>query len=181
MLRATTHHMQGTPVARLRTRLSFLVMCALVGVIAVACGRASKEDIDSALGITPTATLSEQQVADSTAAAASREETRAAAQAALSSPGANGGPVDLASAGNPTLGRTQFLQRCQTCHRPGGAGPAPELKGPDNPTVALSDQQIVDLIRTGVGHATPPGPLTEIDISQKQMIDILAFIRDQSK
>jgi mono/diheme cytochrome c family protein len=161
--------------------LSFLVMCAIVGVVAVACGRASKEEIDSALGITPTATLSQQQVAENTAAAVSQEETRAAAQASLSSPGADGGPVDLAAAGNATAGRINFLQRCQTCHRPGGAGPAPELAGPDNPSVALSDQEIVDLVRTGEGHASPPGPLTEVDISEQQMLDILAFIREQSK
>src|SRR5687768_675671 len=32
-------------VTRVRTRLSFLVMCGLITVIAVACGRASQDDI----------------------------------------------------------------------------------------------------------------------------------------
>lgn len=157
------------------------MICAIVGVIAVACGRASPADIDSALGITPSATLSEQQVADSTAAAIAEAETRTAAQAALSSPGAAGGPVDFASAGNPLAGRTAFNGRCIGCHKVGGAGLGPELAGPDNPAVALTDQQIIDLVRTGEGHASPPGPLTEVDINEQQMIDILAFIREQSK
>ena len=153
----------------------------VVGIVAVACGKATEQDINNALNITVTPTLSEQEIADSTAAAQAELDTRTAAQAALSSPGAAGGPVDLASAGNPTMGRTAFLQRCQGCHRPGGAGPAPELSGPDNPAVALGDQEIVDLLRTGEGHASPPGPLSEVDVNERQMTDILAFIRSQSE
>jgi mono/diheme cytochrome c family protein len=156
-------------------------MFAIVGIVAVACGRASDDEINSALGITPSATLSQGEISENTAAAVAEEQTRTAAQAALSSPGADGAPVDLASAGNATNGRINFLQRCQTCHRPGGAGPAPELAGPENPAVALSDQEIIDLVRTGEGHAAPPGPLTEVDISEQQMLDILAFIRQQSE
>jgi len=168
-------------VKQARTRLSFLAMCGLITVIAVACGRASQDEIYEALNITPTPTLSDQQIADNTAIAIAEEETRTAAQAALSSPGAEGGSVDLAAAGNPVMGRTSFLQRCQSCHRPGGAGPAPELSGPNNPAVALSDQEIVDLLRTGEGHAAPPGPFSEVDLRQQQLIDILAFIRGQSE
>ena len=127
-------------------------MCGLVALVMVACGRATQEDIDNALNITPTTTLSAEQVAQNTAAAVSEEETRTAAQAALASPGADGAPVDLASAGNPTMGRTAFLMRCQGCHNPAGAGAAPALAGPDNPATALSDQELVDLLRTGEGR-----------------------------
>ena len=168
-------------MTQIRARLSFLAMCAVIAVVAVACGRASEEDINNALNITPTPTLSTQQVAEQTAAAQSEQSTREAAQAALASPGATGGAVDLASAGNPNTGRIAFLQRCQSCHRPGGGGAGPDLSGPNNPAVALTDQQIVDLLRTGEGHATPPGPLSEVDLNEKQMVDILAFIRQQSK
>jgi mono/diheme cytochrome c family protein len=166
---------------QLRARLSFLVMCGIVAVVAVACGRASQDDINNALQITVTATLSDQQIADNTAVAVADQATRDAAQAALSSPGANGGPVDLASAGNPLMGRTAFLQRCQGCHKPAGGGIGPALAGPDNPAVALTDQQLVDLLRTGEGHASPPGPLSEVDVNEAQMVDIIAFIRQQSK
>ena len=172
---------QGKRVNRVRTRLSFLVMCAAVGVVMVACGRATQDDINNALQITVTATMSEQEIAQGTEQALSEVATREAAGSALSSPGANGGPVDLASAGNATMGRTAFLMRCQGCHSPAGAGAAPALTGPDNPAVALSDQELVDLLRTGEGHSTPPGPLSEVDVNEQQMIDILAFIRQQSK
>jgi mono/diheme cytochrome c family protein len=155
-------------------------MCCVIGVVVVACGSASQHDINQALGITPTPTLSQQQVADSTAAAQSDLATREAAQAALASPGATGGAVDLASAGNPTLGRTAFLMRCQGCHTPGGQ-PAPALTGPNNPATKYTDEQLVQLLRTGEGHATPPGPLSIVDVNEKQMIDILDFFRQQSK
>lgn len=167
---------------RVRTRLSFLAMCAAIAIVAVACGRATQDDINSALNITVTATMSEADVAQETAQAAADIETREAAASALSSPGADGGaPVDLASAGNPLMGRTAFLMRCQGCHTPAGTGAGPALAGPDNPAVALSDQELVDLLRTGEGHASPPGPLSEVDVNEQQMVDILAFIRDQSK
>ena len=64
---------------------------------------------------------------------------------------------------------------------PGGAGPAPELAGPSNPAAGLTDQQIVDLVRTGEGHADPPGAFSEVDLREQQLIDILAFIREQSQ
>ncbi len=166
---------------QVRTRASFLVMCGLISLFLVACGRASQDDIYGALGITPTPTLSDQQMADNTAVAISEEETRVAAQAALASPGAEGGVANLAAAGNPVMGQTSFGQRCIGCHRVGNTVGAPELAGPENPAVALSDQEIVDLIRTGDGHATPPGPFSEVALRQAQLIDILAFIRQQSE
>src|SRR5215217_1896128 len=131
------------PVARprycasMRTRLTFLVATLGIAVVAVACGRASQADIDSALGITPTATLSADQIATGTANAALAQSS--------------GGTV-----GDVAQGRIQYQLRCLNCHRPNNAVNAPVLSGPDNPAVALTDEQLITLIRTGEGHSTPP-------------------------
>jgi mono/diheme cytochrome c family protein len=164
----------------MRTRLSLLAVTVGIAIVAVACGRATQEQIDAALGITPTPTYSVEQIATGTANAVAAQETRAAAQAALASPG-SGGTVSLAAAGDVTQGSTQYRLRCLNCHRVGSPSNAPVLEGPDNPAVALTDQELFDLVRTGEGHATPPGPLTEVTISEGQLINILAFIRSQSQ
>jgi mono/diheme cytochrome c family protein len=172
---------QERDVKQVRTRLSFLMMCGLIAVVAVACGRASEEDIYQALGVTPTPTLSDQQIADETAAAVSEEETQVAVETAMAASPVDGGSgVDLAAAGNPVMGRTTFLQRCQSCHRPGGAGPAPDLTVPGNPATALTDQEIVDLVRTGEGHGGTV-PFDEVALREQQLYDVLAFIREQSQ
>ena len=162
----------------MRTRLSFLVIILGVAVVAAACGRASDDDILSALGITPTATLSVEQIATGTAAAIIAEQTRAAAMANIES--GSGSPVSLAAAGDVTQGKTQFQIRCLRCHQPAGTGSAPALAGPGNVATNYSDQGIIDLIR-GDDHASPPGPLNEVTISDRQMINIIAYIRDQSE
>ena len=140
----------------MRTRLTFLVATFAIAVVAVACGRASQKEIESALGITPTATLSAEQIATGTAGAS-------------------------LAIGNVTQGRAQFQIRCLNCHRPNNNVNAPVLAGPDNPAVALTDEELITLVRTGEGHSTPPGPLTEVTISETALNDIIAFIRDQSK
>ena len=146
----------------MRTRLTFLVATLGIALIAVACGRASRADIDSALGITPTATLSAEQIATGTASAALAQSSGAVT-------------------GDVMQGRTQYQLRCLNGHRPNNVVNAPVLSGPDNPAVALSDEQLITLVRTGQGHSTPPGPLSEVTISESQLINIIAFIRDQSK
>lgn len=165
----------------MRTRFSLLLVTVGIAIVAVACGRASQADIDSALGITPTTTFTAEQIASSTAVAVSAQETRTAAQALLASPGAAGSGVSLAAAGDVTQGGLQYRLRCLNCHRANSPSGAPLLEGPDNPAVALADQAIFDLVRTGEGHSAPPGPLTEVTISDTQLINIIAFIRDQSK
>ncbi|MCC6791681.1 MAG: c-type cytochrome [Thermomicrobiales bacterium] len=162
----------------MRTRLSFLVVTIAVAFVAVACGRATQQEIDSALGITPTATLSAEMMATGTAQAVAAEQTRTAAIAAAD---AGGSPVAIALTGDVVQGRTQYQLRCLNCHRANNAVGAPVLSGPDNPSVAISDEDMIALVRTGEGHATPPGPLTEVTISDRQLINIIAFIRDQSK
>ena len=164
----------------MRRRLSFLISTLAVAVIAVACGRASRSDINSALGITPSPTLSVAQVATGTAAAAEAQQTRTAAQAAIDNPG-SGSPVSLAAAGDVVQGGTQFQLRCARCHSPNGNGSAPALAGAGNPATTYTDQELQQLVRTGEGHAQPPGPLTSVTISDRQLINIIAFIRDRSR
>lgn len=162
----------------MRRRFSFLVATIAVAVVAVACGRASKDDINAALGITPTATLSAEMMATGAAQVAAAEQTRTAAFAAAE---AGGSPVAMALTGDVVQGRTQYQLRCLNCHRANNAVNAPVLSGPDNPATKLSDAELVALVRTGEGHASPPGPLSEVTISERQLINIIAFIRDQSK
>ena len=162
----------------MRKRLTFLVATIAVAFIAVACGRASQDDINAALGITPSATLSAEMMATGTAQVQIAEQTRTAAVAAAE---AGGSPVALALTGDVVQGRTQYQLRCLNCHRPNNAVNAPILSGPGNPATQFSDEELVALVRTGEGHATPPGPLNEVTISERQLINIIAFIRDQSK
>ncbi len=158
-----------------RSRASFLAMCIVLSIVVVACGRASQQEIDEALGSTPT--MTDELKVQETNEAVVADQTRAAAQAHLATPG-NEGSVDIASTGNPTLGKTTFTQRCMGCHKAGGMGP--DLSGPSSPVNSLTDQQIIDLLRTGEGH-TPPGPLTTVDISDSNMPNLLAYLREQAK
>ena len=83
----------------MRTRARFFFMAVIISVAAVACGRASQNDINSALHITPSPTLSAAEIVTSTAAAVEKEATRQAAIAALSSPGARREQQRLAGGG----------------------------------------------------------------------------------
>jgi mono/diheme cytochrome c family protein len=162
----------------MRTRARFLFMLACVALAAAACGRASQSDIDAALHITPTATLSADAIVTSTAVAAIKDATRQAAIAALTSPGAgNDANVSLAAAGDVVAGQSAFMNRCQACHRPAGNGRGPALTGAKAKPITLTDEQIRDLIRTGKGHANPPGAYTTVDIPDSNVINIIAYIR----
>lgn len=167
----------------MRKRLIFLITTFGIAVIAVACGRATQEEIDSALGITPTATFSAEQIATGTELAISADQTRSAALAAIEN-GGSGSPVSLADAGDVVQGKTQFQLRCLNCHKVSGSGVAPSLAGVDNPATKYTDIELRDLVRTGVGHVderTPPGPLSSVTISDRQLINIIAYIRSQAK
>lgn len=171
--------MQRTHSAR--GRLSMLIVTGGLAVVLVACGRASPADIDAALGITPTVTLSAEEIVAGTEQAVASDQTRTAAQAQIAASPVDGQSVELAAAGNPTTGGTTFRLRCLGCHAVADSPRGPTLAGPGNPTIALSDQQIFDLVRTGEGHAVPPGPFSTSDITDRQLIDILAYIRAQSE
>jgi mono/diheme cytochrome c family protein len=158
----------------MRKRGSLLAGTILtVLVVVVACGRASEEDINNALGIVPTATLSDQQIAQATEAA----NAAASAIAAGASPVA-GGEVGAIPAGDIRLGQQQFSFQCTACHQPNGQGRAPALIGPDSPVADLTDQQLFDLVRTGEGHPDQQ-PVSTMRISDKQLASIIAYIRDQ--
>jgi len=163
----------------MRTRVRFLFMTVIIAIAAVACGRASKDDINAALNITPSPTFSAAEIVTSTAMAISKEATHAAALADLASPGANtGGNFSLAAAGDVTAGKTQFLNLCQSCHRPTGKGRGPALAGASAKPITLTDGQLRDLLRSGKGHSSPPGAYTTSDISDRNLINIIAYIRD---
>jgi mono/diheme cytochrome c family protein len=153
----------------MRGRASLLIAAIAVAVFAVACGRASEQDIDSALGITPTATLSADDLATSTAKAVAQQTAQAGAS-----------PGSVAMLGNVTQGGSTFQFNCAQCHRADGSGRGPALAGPSSPAVALTDDQIVELIRKGTNH-TPPGPYQTFTISDQRIADIIAYLRSISQ
>jgi mono/diheme cytochrome c family protein len=152
----------------MRGRASLLVMTIGVAIVAVACGRASQKEIDQALDITPTATLSPDDIATSTARAVAQASARAAAAA--------GSPGAVAALGDAIEGERQFGRWCMQCHRPDGSGRAQSLAGPSSGAAALSDAQIADLIRNGTNH-TPPGPYRDFQITNQRVADIIAYLR----
>jgi mono/diheme cytochrome c family protein len=155
----------------MRRRAMLLVMTIGMVLAAVACGRASQHQIDQALGITPTATLSPGDLATSTA--------RALAQASAA---VNASPGSVAALGNVTQGRSTFQFNCAQCHRADGSGRGPSLEGPNSPEIALSDDQIKDLIRNGTNHSPPngPGPYQPFKINDARIADIIAYLRSIS-
>ena len=159
-------------LAHTRTARRALLVTALIGVAAAvaACGRATEEDINQALGITPTPTASAAQIATGTAAASA---TAAARAAAASSPGA--GPA--VALGDVTRGRRHFQTQCAGCHRPGGAGPDILAAGGAGANVTL--ESLEPLIREGTGHS-PPGPYRTTEISDAALRDIAAYIRSSA-
>jgi mono/diheme cytochrome c family protein len=163
-----------------RNRAFFLASALLVtAVILVACGRASKDEINAALGITPTATMNADDQAKATEQAISRA-TEQAAVAGGATPNTALDTTDLAQLGSVQLGRTTFAVQCQRCHSPTGTGAGGALVGSTSPTVALNDTQIYNLLKVGTGHdKTTGGPGALPNITDKQIYDIIAFIRDQ--
>jgi mono/diheme cytochrome c family protein len=156
----------------MRRRATLLVMTIGVAFFAVACGRATQKQIDQALGITPTATLSPGDLATSTAQALAEASARAAAEA-----GAGGSPGAVAAAvGNVAQGKNSVQFNCQQCHRPGSPTNAPILSGPQSPVLNLSDAQIFDLVRNGTNH-TPPGPIPSFTLNDQRIADIIAYLR----
>jgi mono/diheme cytochrome c family protein len=162
-----------------RNRAFFLASALLVAMILVACGRASEDEINAALGITPTATMSAGDQVEATEQANSRA-TEQAAVAGGATPNSAGDTTDLAQLGSVQLGRTTFAVQCQRCHSPTGTGVGGALVGSTSPTVAMTDTQIYNLLKVGTGHdKTTGGPGALPNVTDKQIYDIIAFIRDQ--
>lgn len=145
-------------------RLALMTTVGAIALTVAACGRATEEQINQALGITPTATMSAEQIAESTAAASA---TSAARDLAMSSPGA-------VAAGDVTAGKRQFDTWCIGCHGPGGSGP--DVLSAGSPGASVDPDTLLLMIREGEGH-TPPGPYRNTEISDKQVIDLAAYLQ----
>ena len=146
---------------RFRQRAAFLTVIALM-LFAVACGRATQEQIDQALGITPTPTESATEVAqaDGTASAAAS-------------------PADE-TAGVAALGRTKFTFNCQVCHSATGA--APDLLETGGPYAEIDFATLYPIVREGEGHSDSPapGPYESFEVTDDDIANIAAYIREQA-
>jgi mono/diheme cytochrome c family protein len=148
-------------------RLTFMATVFSIALVAVSCGRATEDQINQALGITPTATLSAEQIALSTAAAGATSTARALA---ASSPGA-------AAQGDVTLGKRQFDTWCVACHGPGGSGP--DLLAAGGPGASVTPDLLLPIIREGAGEH-PPGVYKTTEITDKQVADVAAYIQSSA-
>ena len=152
-------------------RGALLLALLLVAATAVACGRASEDEINAALGITPTATPNAGQLVAATSTAASRATDVAAAAAGTAVSGDAVAELLLAD-GNVALGQTPFFQNCLTCHGAGGVGG--QLNGANSADLGAGD--FVALIRDGTGHPVPPGPFAVNRISDDQLRNLYAWL-----
>lgn len=151
----------------MRRRLTLLVSIVTVALVTAACGRATDDQINQLLGITPTPTLSAEAVASATEAAQATADARLAA---VSSPGA-------VALGDITSGSRQFETWCAGCHRPGGSGP--DILAAGGLGGAVTAEALLPLVRDGEGH-TPPGPYRPTEITDKQIADIAAYILSEA-
>ena len=156
----------------MRTRAFLLLVVIGVALVAVACGRASTDDINQALGITPTATASAEKIAAAAAAATRSAESAAAA----SSPGAGGGEV-AAVVGDVRRGSNQFRQVCAGCHRPNG--PGGDLLAAGGPGANVTAETLRPLVREGTNH-NPPGPYPTTRVSDAAINDLAAYILSEA-
>jgi mono/diheme cytochrome c family protein len=150
-------------------------------LLVVACGRASEEEIDQALGVTPTPTVDPVEQARATEAAEAQAATAQAEQAMGSASPADG--ADVAgdeNLGNATLGRTKFQFTCQTCHRAGGT--APDLLEPGGEFAQIDYATLYPILREGEGHtgAGMPGAYQTFQLTDADIANIGAYIREQA-
>lgn len=150
-----------------RRRLTFLVALASVALVGAACGRATEDQINQALGITPTATMSAEQIASAAEAASA---TAAARELAQSTPGSG-------ALGDVTRGQTLFQNWCSVCHGP--SGDAPDIRAPGSAGASVTAETLLPLVREGEGH-TPPGPYESFMITDTQIADIAAYLNEQA-
>ena len=153
----------------MRRRFVLLVTVISVALVAAACGRATEDQINQALGITPTATLSAEQIASATEVASA---TAASRLLTASSPGA-------ATQGDVAQGSRQFNTWCSGCHGPGGVGP--DILSPGSPGSSVTADSLLPLVREGTGHTDPPGPYRTTEISDDQIADIAAYLKSETE
>ena len=133
-------------------RLALLVTLITVALGAAACGRATEDQINQALGITPTATQSAEQIASATEAASA---TAAARLLAASSPGR--GRTGRRQSGKPAV--PDLVQRLPW---PGRRGTRYSLAG--EPRRLRHGRVALALVREGVGH--PNHPIHPVSIAR---------------
>lgn len=151
-------------------RAMVLAVVIVTTVALVACGRASQEQINAALGITPTPTLSAANMT-ATAQAVAALKTRTAAS--------NGSPGAAGPVGNVASGNMQFQTQCAGCHQPGGGGAAPDILAKGSAGSKVTYQTLLPLVRQGKNH-TPPGPYTTLELTDQQVADLVAYILSQA-
>lgn len=145
-----------------------------VAVSLAACGRASREQINQALGITPTPTLTADQIATATAAPSA---TTAARTALALSPGTP--EVEVALLGDVRRGGTQFTVNCARCHR-GSAARGGDLLAAGGPGADVTFESLLAIVRAGENHPTPPGPVPASRIDDADLQDLVAYIRSNA-
>lgn len=155
--------MKVQPTMRRRAAILITVISLAFGL--AACGRASEEQINQLLGITPTPTPSAEELAAKTA-----EAVKLATESAQDA--TSGGGSSLLAMGDLTLGKQTFQFQCAGCHGPGGMGP--DFTKPGS-AADVTPEKLRTLIRTGEGH-TPPGAYKETEVSDIQINNIGAYI-----
>lgn len=130
-------------------------------LLVVACGRATEEQIEQALGITPTATADPDEEARATDGVAADVAT----------------PAD-SNAGIAALGRTKFQFNCQTCHS--ATGSAPDLLAPGGVGADLDYATLYSILREGEGHSPSPGPYETFVLTDADIANIGAYLREQA-
>jgi mono/diheme cytochrome c family protein len=136
----------------------------------VACGRASESELLSAVGITPTATQSPEEIATVTAIAVAQQTAAAGTPA-----------VDIAALGDVESGRRIFNdQGCINCHRPGGGGTGSDLLAPGGPGASLTLESLTVLVREAPNDH-PPGPYRSFEITDRSIGDLAAYILAESQ
>ena len=161
----------GPAMRRSRGRAALLVGVMAVVLSVAACGRATEQEINQALGITPTPTRSAEQIAEATGRAEAAAATREA-QLAAGSPESGG----LALAGDAVRGQTQFSLWCMQCHGP--AGTAPDVLEAGSAAAAMSSEDLIAFLREGTNHG--PGPIPNFRVSDQSIADIHAYIEAQA-
>jgi len=149
-------------VERTRFRQRAIALTAIAVVLfVVACGRATEEQIEQALGITPTPTVDPAEVARATDEAGTDVAT-----------------ADDPNAGVAALGRTKFQFNCQTCHS--ATGSAPDLLEKGGIGADIDYATLYPILREGEGHSPSPGPYETFVLTDDDIANIGAYIREQA-
>jgi mono/diheme cytochrome c family protein len=165
-VRGSVGHGSQVAMTSVWQRFSLLLAVAFVVVVASACGRATQEEINQALGITPTPTPAEEKLA--------------AASETASGPGTaapTAGSAGAVALGDVTKGKRQFGTWCAGCHGPGGSGP--DIRSPGSAGSTITVESLMSLVRDGTGHPTR-GPFKPTEISDSQVADIAAYLQSEA-